>query len=259
LHEYDAYLKQQRKLNEDNKDVLLNEMKQLNENMQSTLQRLNVQNQQSIQCSIDQQMRSSNVQLQETIITSVKAIVKEELNSAMRDQQQHLPERLITIMRQSGTITPVPTGAMNGVNAPHGATDDVQTRVMSYVQKKQYNQAFQASLCASDLNLLVNLCELVNPALLFEPKPCVLAQPVLLSLVQQLSQELGMHTEMKLKYIEEAIMNLDHTSPISREHIPTVISGLIQKIQQYIQLNPTDKLVKQMKMLLMASQSFFTR
>ncbi len=251
-------MKQQRKLNEENKDSVLNELKVSSDSMQSAFQRLNLQTTQSIQANIDQHIRNSNALLQETIITSVKAIVKEELNLAMKDQQQHLPERLITIMRQSGTITPIPTMGMNGASQQSN-TDDIHARVMSYLQKKMYSQAFQVSLCASDLNLLVSVCEHVNPTVLFEQKPCVLAQPVLLSLIQQLSQELSMHTEMKLKYIEEAVMNLDYTNQITREHIPTVINGLIQKIQQHIQLNPNDKLIKQMKILLMASQSFFAR
>jgi enhancer of mRNA-decapping protein 4 len=131
------------------------------------------------------------------------------------------------------------------------------------IQKGQLNSAFQMALCAADLNLLMNVCELVNPNQVFEQtlnsvtkkSQCQLQQPVILSLIQQLSQELNSHTDLKLKYLEEAIVNLDLNNPLTREHTPAVMGQLISKLQLYIQSHPNDKMVKNMKMLLMASQS----
>jgi enhancer of mRNA-decapping protein 4 len=180
----------------------------------------------------------------------------------MRDQQQNLPERLITVMRQSGTMTPIPNSALSGRDGAQSACDmfeTTQARVMQYIQKQQYNNAFQTALNASDLNLLVNLCENVNPVQLFETKPCVLVQPVLLSLIQQLSQELHLNTELKTKYLEEAVMSLDYANPLGREYIPNVITILLQKLQQFIQAHPNDKITKRIKMLALASQSLLVR
>ena len=108
--------------------------------------------------------------LLDPIISSVKAIVKEELNVAMRDQQHVLPERLVTLMRQSGTMTPVTYAGGDIANI-----QETQQRVMALLQNGQLNNAFQLALCAADLGLLMHLCESVSPSQVFEPKPCPFA------------------------------------------------------------------------------------
>ena len=55
---------------DDNKEVVL---KQLSDSLQSAIQQFNTQ---SIQSNIDQQLQSSNAVLQDTLISSVKAIKK---------------------------------------------------------------------------------------------------------------------------------------------------------------------------------------
>ena len=57
---------------------------------------------------------------------------------------------------------------------------------------------FQA-LSASDLGLVVFVCERVNPQQLFNQTPCPLSQDVLLSLVNQLSHDLATFTDLKIK------------------------------------------------------------
>lgn len=57
------------------------------------------------------------------------------------------------------------------------------------------------ALSAANLELVVFVCETVNPAQIFNQIPCPLEQPVLLSLIQQLSAEIGNNTELKHKYV----------------------------------------------------------
>lgn len=254
LQEFDNFLKQQRKTYEEQKDPLINQIKQYNDGFQTNMQQLSTTLMNNFKLQMDQTLHNGQAVMQDTIISSVKAIIKEELNVAMRDQQQHLPERLVTLMRQSGTMTPVVYGA--GGNELHSELDTKQL-VLAFAQKGHLDSAFKKALCASDLNILVALLENVNPQQLSEQRPCPLTQPVLLSLIQQLSQDLNSHTELKLKYLEEALMNLDQTQVITREHIPNVVQTLVQKVSQYIQTHPNDKYIKPMKMLLMAAQSLF--
>ena len=54
-------------------------------------------------------------------------------------------------------------------------------------------------LSASNLDLVVFVCETVNPSQVFNQSPCPLQQPVLLSLIQQLSADIGNNTELKHK------------------------------------------------------------
>ena len=92
---------------------------------------------------------------------------------------------------------------------------------------------------------------------------CQLQQPVILSLIQQLSQDLSSNVELKLKYIEEAVLNLDMSVQLTREHTPAVISQLIHKLQSYLQCHPSSgsdtKCTKQIRMLLLGSQSFLVQ
>jgi enhancer of mRNA-decapping protein 4 len=50
-------------------------------------------------------------------------------------------------------------------------------------------------------------------------------------------------------------MNLDTSNPLTKEHMPTVLGSLIQKLTAFITAHPADKMMRNMKMLLMASQS----
>lgn len=92
-----------------------------------------------------------------------------------------------------------------GLPGPTAA--DAQARVMSLLQRGQLNSAFQQALSASDLGLVVLVCENTDPAQVFscsmgpgQGSRCVLQQPVLLSLVQQLSANLGHRTELKHRW-----------------------------------------------------------
>ena len=231
-----------------------------------------------LQQQFDTHLRSSNAVLQDILISSVKAIIKEEIQLAMRDQQQVLPNRLLNHMRQSGTLTPVNLTSHSNSATPHhhlgghvsqaaqpppSQPQDPKSQISNFVSKGQFNSAFQVALCASDLTLLTNLCELITPSQVFEQttnnaskRPqCQLQQPVILSLIQQLSQDLNSNTELKIKYLEEAVVNLDLLNPLTREHTPSVVHQLIAKIQHFIHMHPHDKNNRQMKMLLMASQS----
>jgi enhancer of mRNA-decapping protein 4 len=66
-------------------------------------------------------------------------------------------------------------------------------------------------LSKSDLSIVQWLCEQVSPKQLFntDVQNPLLSQPVILSLVHQLSLELDSHTELKLNWIQEALMMLN--------------------------------------------------
>ena len=57
------------------------------------------------------------------------------------------------------------------------------------------------ALTASDLNIVMYVCEQVDPESVFSQSPCPLSQPVLLSLIQQLSVDLTVNTELKHKWV----------------------------------------------------------
>lgn len=257
LQEFNNFSVNQKKLFDEQREPLINQLKSINDNIQNNLSLLSSNLAHTVQVQIDQNIRSSNAILQDTIISSVKAIIKEELTVSMREQQAHLTDRMISFIRQSGAMTPANMGAyIASAPTPTFGNQESKQRMLAYLQKGSYNDAFQTALCAADLSLLVQLCESVSPNQLFETKPCVLQQPVLMSLIQQLSTDLNTHTELKVKYLEEALMNLDQTNALTREHIPQIMPLVVTKLQQFIQSYPNNKITKSVRMLLMACQSF---
>lgn len=100
--------------------------------------------------------------------------------------------------------------------------------------------------------MVVFTCELLNTTQVFNSATCPLSQSVLLSLIQQLSVDLGDKTEVKHAYLHEALVNLDPNNPTTRAHIKTVLTGLDASLKQYIQANPNSKMTRNMKLLVMA-------
>ncbi|KAF4519871.1 hypothetical protein B566_EDAN005209 [Ephemera danica] len=135
-----------------------------------------------VRSEINAAIAKSVLGLQEAVTRSSRDAVTETIVKTLKDMPMHpLPSR-------SATPQPLRT--------------DPQTllaSVMGLVNQGQLNNAFQMALSASDLSVVVSLCERVNPQQVLSQTPCPLHQPVLLSLIQQLSADLTTHTELKLK------------------------------------------------------------
>uniref|UniRef100_H2ZQ90 Enhancer of mRNA-decapping protein 4 C-terminal domain-containing protein n=1 Tax=Ciona savignyi TaxID=51511 RepID=H2ZQ90_CIOSA len=133
---------------------------------------------------------------------------------------------------------------------------DQQQQILKLLQQGNVNTAFQTALTASDLSLVMYVCETVDPAVVFGVTPCPLQQPILLSLIQQLSSDLANKTDIKLKYLQEAVMNLDRRHQVTQEYMHSVLSALVQKLNSCLQ-GPLEKpsISKDLRMLAMAAQS----
>ncbi|XP_013181380.1 PREDICTED: enhancer of mRNA-decapping protein 4 isoform X2 [Papilio xuthus] len=127
-------------------------------------------------------------------------------------------------------------------------------QIQSLMSSGDVNGAFQLALSASDLALVVAACRAAEPTRVFGP-PCRLKQNVLLSLVQQLAADMQRDTQLKHRYLEEAIMNLDTTNPVTREHLPVVLRELQKQVMAFLSANPGHTLTRQFRMLLLAADS----
>eukprot|EP00095_Tigriopus_kingsejongensis_P010690 maker-scaffold261_size233860-snap-gene-1.31 protein:Tk10690 transcript:maker-scaffold261_size233860-snap-gene-1.31-mRNA-1 annotation:"enhancer of mrna-decapping protein 4" len=171
------------------------------------------------------------------IVNSVKSAVAFEVNEAFA----------MSPMR-SGTATPSASGSGTG-----NSVVDTQRAIQAHLTEGKLNEAFQTALSASNLGLVVLTCEMVNPMQVFAQAPCPLSQHVLLALIQQLGHNLDEKTELKHKYLEEAVMNLDTLDVDTKTHLSSILSGLCKQLQSYVTRHPNQKMTKQMKLLLMAA------
>lgn len=78
---------------DENKEPIVAELRKVGEQMQQHGKQIAVELSNIVQRGLDEQLRQANAIMQDTIISSVKAIVKEEVHLAMRDQQHVLPDR----------------------------------------------------------------------------------------------------------------------------------------------------------------------
>ena len=74
-----------------------------------------------------------------------------------------------------------------------------QEEIQRLLQSHEVNGAFEIALSTSDLSLVLYLCQQVTPEDVFDKTPCPLSQPVLLSLIQQLSVDLSDQVDLKLR------------------------------------------------------------
>nr|XP_034833095.1 enhancer of mRNA-decapping protein 4-like [Maniola hyperantus] len=150
--------------------------------------------------------------------------------------------------------------AASRAHSPAGNATSVADRQMqisqiqSLMMSGDVNGAFQLALSGSDLTLVVAACRAAEPGRVFGP-PCRLKQHVLLSLVQQLAADMAKDTHLKHRYLEEAVMNLDTSNPVTREHLPGVIRELQKQIMGFLSSSPGHALSRQFRMLLMATEA----
>ncbi|KAL4234140.1 enhancer of mRNA decapping 4 [Mactra antiquata] len=229
----------------ESRDPIVSELRNLTETFQTSAEQMKSHVLATIQTQLNNEMQKSITRFQSEMSQYVREAVREEISLAMKQHSDTINDSVLNILR-SGAVTPV------------RATPDPQvekTHIMNLLRQGQLNAAFQQALTAANLEVVMSLCEAVNPSQVFNQSPCPLQQPVLLSLIQQLSADLENQTDLKHKYLEEAVMNLDPHDTVTSEHMKGVLYSLNQKLRVYIPNHPNDKVARSLRMLLMASES----
>ncbi|RMX51313.1 hypothetical protein pdam_00004685 [Pocillopora damicornis] len=233
------------------KDFFQPVMRQLEsqkQSFQATTERLSSNLMADFEVMIQKQLSSSIEGLREEIfsrllsevLASVQDSVQKEMGLGLEGLRQQLSEMITSSAQNTSQQSP--------------STAQTQAAVSRLLESGKVGEAFQEALTAGDLNIVMYVCENVDPEKVFSQSPCPLSQPVLLSLIQQLSVDLAMYTDLKHKYIEEALMALDARDAITREHMPGVLEGLCQQLQTTIN-EASGPMQRSLKMLLMAARS----
>uniref|UniRef100_A0A674BQ91 Enhancer of mRNA-decapping protein 4 n=1 Tax=Salmo trutta TaxID=8032 RepID=A0A674BQ91_SALTR len=248
-HEYiqqlETHMKSRKQREQEGQDPMIGQLQQMIDAFQNSTDQLATTVTASVRSEVQHQLNMTVGNLQESILTQVQRIVKGEVSMAMKEQQAAVTSSIMQAMR-SAAGTPVPT--------PHLDYQAQQANILQLLQQGQLNQAFQQALSASDLNLVLYVCETIDSQQVFGQHPCPLIQPVLLSLIQQLSTNLATRSELKISYLEDAVMNLDHGDPVTRDHMSTVLSQVRQKLFQFLQQDPHSPLSKRARRLVMMLQ-----
>ncbi|MEQ2231630.1 enhancer of mRNA decapping 4 [Ilyodon furcidens] len=248
-HEYiqqlETHMKNRKQREQDTRDPMIGQLQQMMDSFQSSTDQLASSISATIRAEVQHQMQMVVGNLQESILSHVQRIVKGEVSLAMKEQQAVVTSSIMQAMR-SAAGTPVPTA--------HLDYQTQQANILQFLQQGQLNQAFQQALSATDLNLVLYVCETIDSQQVFGQTPCPLSQPVLLSLIQQLSSNLATRSELKISYLEDALMNLDHSDPLTRDHMSSVLAQVRPKLITFLQQDPHSPLSKRARRLLMMLQ-----
>ncbi|XP_072014258.1 enhancer of mRNA-decapping protein 4-like [Amphiura filiformis] len=183
--------------------------------------------------------------VQDQLLDQVRMITKEELNSALKEHQVQVQDSIAAVVR-SQAPTPVP-------QAPD--IQQIQSQIQQLLQRRQINAAFQMALSASDLRAVLFVCNALNAEELFSIDPCPMEQPVLLSLIQQLSHDLNNNTTLKCSYLEESLLAIDPRNDVTSEHLPRVIGDMVQRLTEFISANQTHSQRKTLRKVLLQAKA----
>ncbi|NWX18614.1 EDC4 protein, partial [Aegotheles bennettii] len=189
IQQLETHLKNKKVREQEARDPLLNQLRQLISTFQSTTEQLPSTVAASVHAEVQHQLHIIVGNMQESILAQVQRVIKGEVSLAMKEQQAAVTSSIVQAMR-SAAGTPIPSA--------HLDFQSQQAHILQLLQQGHLNQAFQQALTAADLNLVLYVCETVDAQQVFGQHPCPLSQPVLLSLIQQLSSDLGTRTELKL-------------------------------------------------------------
>ncbi|XP_055993031.1 enhancer of mRNA-decapping protein 4 isoform X3 [Sorex fumeus] len=235
LQQLESHMKSRKAREQEAREPVLAQLRGLVSTLQGATEQMAATVSSSVRAEVQHQLHLAVGSLQESILAQVQRIVKGEVSVALKEQQAAVTSSIMQAMR-SAAGTPVP--------AAHIDCQAQQAHILQLLQQGNLNQAFQQALTAADLNLVLYVCETVDPGQVFGQPPCPLSQPVLLSLIQQLASDLGTRTDLKLSYLEEAVMHLDHSDPITRDHMGSVMAQVRQKLFQFLQAEPHNSLGK---------------
>ena len=118
---------------------------------------------------------------------------------------------------------------------------DPKQELQNLIRMGKFNEAFSKVLSLQDLNLLSWLCSIVDAPSTLAISPPVLSQMVLLSLLQQLSEDLSHGTKTKLQWIREVALAINPGEQSIRAHIKPVLEQVASALHTNLpRLSPAD-------------------
>uniref|UniRef100_A0A8C2A278 Enhancer of mRNA-decapping protein 4 n=1 Tax=Cyprinus carpio TaxID=7962 RepID=A0A8C2A278_CYPCA len=242
IQQLETHIKNRKQRDQEARDPVIGQLQQMIDTLQNSQDQLATTVTTSVCSDVQRQLHMIVGNLQDSILTQVQRIVKGEVSLAMKEQQAAVTSSIMQAMR-SAAGTPVPSA--------HLDYQAQQASILQLLQQGQLNEAFQQALSAADLNLVLYVCETIDSQQVFGQQTCPLHQAVLLSLIQQLSTNLSTRTELKISYLEDAVMNLDHGDPVTRDHMSAVLSQVRQKLLHFLQQDAHSPLCKRARRLMM--------
>ncbi|CAJ0594419.1 unnamed protein product [Cylicocyclus nassatus] len=188
--------------------------------------------------------------LRESLTTMVVPAIERicaQLFKQLNDSFRHGLEQYLQQMRalQTATLAAV---AASATPAPSLSVGADRQALAHMIKNNQIPLAFETALNQGDQAALEFVCNNVDPDELFR-FPCTLSQPVLLSLLQQLSLRLDSDTDLKFRYMEHIVDVLKPHDDDIGVMVPKVTEDLLQSLTEFQNLTPNATLKRQARVL----------
>lgn len=158
LQQLESHMKSRKAREQEAREPVLAQLRGLVSTLQSATEQMAATVASSVRAEVQHQLHVAVGSLQESILAQVQRIVKGEVSVALKEQQAAVTSSIMQAMR-SAAGTPVPSA--------HLDCQAQQAHILQLLQQGHLNQAFQQALTAADLNLVLYVCETVDPAQVF--------------------------------------------------------------------------------------------
>ncbi|KAF8563452.1 hypothetical protein P879_10144, partial [Paragonimus westermani] len=108
-------------------------------------------------------------------------------------------------------------------------------QAQTLIRSNRLPEALELALISTNQALVLDVCNDINPSQLFGLGRPPIGQNVLLSLIHQLScGDLNVQLNLKLSYLEEAVLSLNKRDSTTIEHGPRIISLLNRRLDSFL-------------------------
>lgn len=122
--------------------------------------------------------------------------------------------------RSSSSASSISTAA-----GTSSANAESKRQIDRALESRDYDGAFIVALGHHDLSMMLRLITKLKPKTVFvSPNNCLLSQPVVLSLIHQLTVDLKKEVNLKLSWLQEALLALQTNDPLIVDHYPRVLA-----------------------------------
>ncbi|OWR40707.1 Enhancer of mRNA-decapping protein 4 [Danaus plexippus plexippus] len=126
-------------------------------------------------------------------------------------------------------------------------------RINKQIENGEINEAFEEALSSADLSLVMTACRAAHPQRVFDP--CRLKQPVLLALIQQLATDMVHDTQLKCRYLEDALIKLDVSDKVTRAHLPLIVGEIRKHLSRFLRYYPSHVAGRRITLIVMVADN----
>ncbi|XP_066936183.1 enhancer of mRNA-decapping protein 4-like isoform X2 [Clytia hemisphaerica] len=270
LERLDKHMESKNSNQEDTQENILTNLHDLVQSFQGTADRLTTGVETNLEALMQKQLRDATDRMQTTfgktieskIIPSLSRTISQSAQDSFKEFKQTIDSSINSMLSSAAVAA---ANSSNETFNVHKTIEEKKTYIDRLFEEGDYNTAFETALSASDLQIVLFACGKIDPYDLFNPSSggnTSLTQPIILSLIQQLSQNLTEDTDIKTKYLEESLICIDCNEEVTRTHLPSILQTLNEQLAKTIdalskESPPNKKQIRSLKKVQMASNGLF--